>query len=70
MAVTIPANTTATVYVPAQAAEDVTVNGKSVRDAEYVSLLKMEEGQAVLKVGSGNYTFESNRPQKPRARRR
>jgi alpha-L-rhamnosidase len=57
--VAIPANTTATVYVPATTAESVTENGKPVGQARGVKLVKTENGRAVFSVGSGNYSFES-----------
>jgi alpha-L-rhamnosidase len=57
--VTIPANTTATVYVPAASAETLTENGKPIAQARGVKLVKMESGRAVLAVGAGNYSFES-----------
>ena len=57
--VAIPANTTATVYVPATTAESVTENGKPVAQARGIKLLKEENGRAVFSVGSGNYSFES-----------
>ena len=57
--ITIPPNTTATVYVPTTTAEGVTENGKPVAQARGVKLVKMETGRAVFSVGSGNYSFES-----------
>jgi alpha-L-rhamnosidase len=60
MEVTIPANSTATVYVPAGSAGDVTVNGQSLKKAAHVTFLSMENGKAVLKVGSGEYRITSN----------
>jgi alpha-L-rhamnosidase len=57
--VTIPANTTATVYVPASSPDSVTENGKAAAQARGVKLVKMENGRAVFAIGSGNYTFES-----------
>ncbi len=60
MEVTIPANSTATVYVPAKAASDVTVNGKALSEADHVTFLRMDNGKAVLKVGSGEYRITSN----------
>jgi alpha-L-rhamnosidase len=57
--VTIPVNTTATVYVPAKTAESVTENGLPITRAQGVKLLKMENGRAVFSLGSGNYRFES-----------
>ncbi len=60
--VTIPANTTATVYVPAKDIESVTEGGKPAAKAEAVSLVRMEEDTAVFAVGSGNYRFVSKLP--------
>ena len=57
--VTIPANTTATVYIPAKNSDAVTENGKSIEDAESVKFVKMEAGKAIYQVGSGSYSFES-----------
>ncbi len=59
MEVTIPANTTATVYVPAQAAAGVTESGKRVGKVHGVTFLRMENGSAVYAVGSGTYRFQS-----------
>lgn len=39
---------TATIYVPAKAASDVTVNGKALSEADHVTVLKMDKGKAVL----------------------
>lgn len=59
--VTIPANTTATVYIPAGADADVTEGGKPASRAEGVRFLRMEEGSAVYEVGSGTYGFSAPR---------
>jgi hypothetical protein len=58
--VTIPANTTATVHVPAVNPQAVTENGVDAGQADGVRFLRMEDGAAVYKVGSGSYTFESD----------
>ena len=58
--VTIPANTTATVYVPAGREQSLTESGKPVEQAEGVRLVRMEGGIAVLQVGSGTYHFQSH----------
>lgn len=60
--VTIPANTTATVYVPAGDIESVTEGGKSATKAGSVNLLRMDDDSAVFAVGSGNYRFVSKLP--------
>ena len=57
--VTIPANTTATVYVPARDPESVTESGRPAAGSESVRFLKMEEDTVVYEVGSGNYVFVS-----------
>jgi alpha-L-rhamnosidase len=57
LAVTIPANTTATVHVPAGEGETVTESGKSIEDAEGVTALGREDGHAVFRIESGKYEF-------------
>jgi alpha-L-rhamnosidase len=55
--VTIPANTTATVLLPAKSAEAVTEGHQPLAQAAGVKFLRMENGRAVLEVGSGEYQF-------------
>jgi alpha-L-rhamnosidase len=55
--VTIPPNTTATVYVPAADAGLVTEGGKPLEKAEGVKILRTEPGSVVLAVESGTYRF-------------
>jgi alpha-L-rhamnosidase len=62
MVVTIPPNTTATVYVPTRDAAAVTEGGKTIDKAEGVKFLRMENNVAVYAVGSGTYRFESLLP--------
>jgi len=57
--VTIPANTTATVYVPANSAEAVTESGRPAASSNGVVLLWFENGRAVFAVESGKYEFNS-----------
>lgn len=59
MEVVIPANSTATVHLPASDASDITINGVPVTKAEHVTISKMEKENAVVNVGSGRYTFIS-----------
>jgi len=63
MEVTIPANSSATVYVPAKAAGDVTVNGKMLTKAEHATFLRMEKNKAVIRVDAGSYKFISTQQQ-------
>jgi alpha-L-rhamnosidase len=58
--VTVPVNTTATIFVPATSVERVTESGKPVAQARGVKLIKLENGRAVFSIGSGNYSFESH----------
>ena len=55
--VTIPANTTATVYVPARSAGDITESGKPLSEAPGVKFLRVEGDRVVLAVDSGSYRF-------------
>jgi alpha-L-rhamnosidase len=57
--VVIPANTTATVYVPSKAAATVTESGKPAAQAKGVQFLRQDAGLAVFEVGSGQYQFEA-----------
>jgi alpha-L-rhamnosidase len=57
--VSIPANTTAKVYLPARDVAQVTEGGKAVARVASVKFLGMEEGRVVLEVGSGQYKFTS-----------
>jgi hypothetical protein len=57
--VRIPANTTATVFVPAKSANDVKESGKSVTRSRGVKFLRQESDRAVFAVESGAYEFTS-----------
>jgi alpha-L-rhamnosidase len=57
--VEIPANTTATVIVPAKDPANVTEGGKPAAEAAGVKFLRTEAGAAVFEVESGRYRFEA-----------
>lgn len=57
---TIPANTTATVYLPAKGVAGVMVNGRSVDKADGVRYLRAEGGRVAVEVVAGTYRFSSN----------
>jgi alpha-L-rhamnosidase len=57
--VTIPANTTATVWVPAKDTSAVMESGRKAADVKGVKLVRSENGAAVFEVPSGAYTFKS-----------
>ena len=55
--VEIPANTTATIYIPATNAAIVTESGKALSSLADVKVSGTEEGYVVLQIGSGKYHF-------------
>ncbi len=59
LAVTVPVNTTATVYVPAQNPADITESGTLAATVPGVHFLRAEHGSGVFEVGSGTYQFAS-----------
>jgi hypothetical protein len=59
MNVTIPVNTTAIVYVPTANKESIKENNQTLSQSKNVSFIRMENGNAVLLVGSGQYMFTS-----------
>jgi alpha-L-rhamnosidase len=54
----VPANTTATVYMPVQDEKKVIINHKQSSKATGVTFLKKINGKAVFEVVSGIYTFD------------
>jgi alpha-L-rhamnosidase len=58
LSVTIPVNTTATVYIPATEKQQLTESNVLVKDKAEVKFIGYENGRAILQVGSGNYTFK------------
>lgn len=60
--VSIPANTTATVYLPARDAAQVTEGGRAAPQAEGVRLVGMQDDNVVLEIGSGRYRFAAPMP--------
>ena len=57
--VTVPTNTTATVYVPASDAASVMETDKPAGQTPGLEYLRMEGGAAVYEIGSGTYHFAS-----------
>jgi hypothetical protein len=60
--VTIPANTTAQVHVPAKDAGSVTESGEPAAKAKGVKFLHMAKDAATYEIGSGTYHFTSQLP--------
>lgn len=57
--ITIPVNTTAKVYLPAKDLKSVKEGEMDVSTVKSIQFIKMENGNAVFMVGSGDYAFES-----------
>ncbi len=59
LAISIPPNTTAMVFVPAHSSDQVRVDGEVKARHAGVEFLRQEKDRAVFKVGSGQWVFES-----------
>ena len=59
--VTVPANTRATVCIPATDVAAITESGNPINQAEGVTFVKRENGRVYLNVGSGTYKFASEK---------
>ena len=57
--VTVPANTRATVYLPAVLPEHVTEGGEPLSGNPHVDVRGMQGDRLVFEIGSGNYAFRS-----------
>ena len=58
--VTVPPNTTATVFLPAKSKSSVTESGLPAAKAQGVKFLREQDGRAVYEVESGSYEFTSD----------
>lgn len=57
--INIPANTKATVYIPAASADDVKEGNNTMTGSDGIRFIKIEKANAVFEIGSGNYSFTS-----------
>lgn len=57
--VRVPANTTATVHVPAKSAESIRVDGQPLTSDRNAKIVRTADDRMVLSVGSGRYRFLS-----------
>ncbi|WP_413669087.1 family 78 glycoside hydrolase catalytic domain [Mucilaginibacter sp. Mucisp86] len=55
--VDIPANTTASIYLPVNSNATITVDGQNIKTRRDLKFIGYHDGKAEIKVGSGNYTF-------------
>lgn len=58
--VTIPANTTAFVYLPAISSSKIFEGNNLLKNVKSIKFLGFEKGKAKLKIGSGSYSFLVN----------
>jgi alpha-L-rhamnosidase len=59
--ISIPANTSATVNIPANSVEEITESGLSIANNKDIKFMKEDDGAVVLEIASGNYTFTRNK---------
>lgn len=57
--ITIPANTSAMVYFPANSVKEISESGKPVMNASGIRFLKTQDGKTQLELGSGSYSFSA-----------
>jgi alpha-L-rhamnosidase len=60
----VPANSSATLYLPAKSSGDVRENGLPAGDSEGIEYVGYENGKAIYKLLSGTFRFESGDPYK------
>jgi alpha-L-rhamnosidase len=60
--VSLPANTTATIWLPAKSQKSVRESGKALKGQRGVKFVRFEQGRAIISVGSGRYEFSSDLP--------
>ncbi|NOR74680.1 MAG: family 78 glycoside hydrolase catalytic domain [Draconibacterium sp.] len=57
--VEIPANTTATIYIPSTHQSKITEGGKAISEVQGIEFVNIENNKTVYKVGSGKHNFIS-----------
>ena len=62
MDISVPVGSSATVYVTASKADQITESGERIKKSENITFKRMEDGYAVYNVSSGNYEFKSTLP--------
>lgn len=55
--VSIPANTTASIFLPVKNNATIMVDGQNIKTRHDLKFIGYHDGKAEIKVGSGNYTF-------------
>jgi alpha-L-rhamnosidase len=55
--VSIPVNTTASIFLPVKSNAAITVDGQNIKTRHDLKFVGYHDGKAEIKAGSGNYTF-------------
>lgn len=55
---TIPANTSATLYLEADSVRNIMANDKKIKKADGVQLISDDGNKVILELSSGNYNFK------------
>lgn len=61
---TVPANTTARLYLPAVSVKKITEGNKSLKKSKGVEYVDMKDGKVILELSSGSYSFEIGKQDK------
>ena len=56
--ISVPANSTATIWLPNADTSALTENGKPLKQSEGLQILRQEDRYTVCKIGSGKYNFQ------------
>jgi alpha-L-rhamnosidase len=59
--VTVPANTTAVLYMPAGSEKEVKEGGTAISKVQGIRFLENEGGRSLIEIGSGDYNFTAER---------
>ncbi len=59
LTVSIPANTTATVYIPGSSPNEITEGGQALESVTGIDSIREDGGRTVLTIGSGTYSFHA-----------
>jgi alpha-L-rhamnosidase len=59
LSIEVPPNTTATVFVPANSANEINESGKPITSIKEIKVTESKNNAVVLQVGSGHYAFSS-----------
>jgi alpha-L-rhamnosidase len=56
----VPANTSATLFLPASTAKSITESGRDAAISDGITFVRYQDGKAVFELKSGKYEFASD----------